>query len=473
VIVEFAVVIPIFMLLVLALADFALAELSDTAGSNAAREGARIGILYFDDASTTGSPNHDRIAAAVREKLAGNVKGTPTVTVRCLNPDSSPKGGTGVCTSTGANRSVALTDLIEVRVTWTRKGGITGLVGNGTKSDRAVMRIVGKPPTGTPGPAPACTITSATANPASAVRSASGDLPAVTFAVTVSNRAACGGVTLSFPADAGYSGVEAMNETSSGAATFTYTMPAGQGTWTSGSKTITASSNGGAATAPIALDVQDPSVCSLTVTSPVMASQSGGKLTTPATFNVTVSNVATCGTPSLSFPPEAGYASPRTMTPTTGNGFAFQVPITQGTWTSQTYTVGATANNGGTGTISFVVSDQPPCTLTHASPDPAIRATIVLKETGQGTNGQVKTTVTFTINRSAQCTLGAPTITVGPGEGSLKTAQTMTCGTPNALTCTYLLQANTPGWDLTSPRTVMFADPTGASVQRPVDVITG
>ena len=57
--VEFALLAPLLFLMMFALADFALAELSDTAGANAAREGARVGILYYDGAHA-GGPNAEQ-----------------------------------------------------------------------------------------------------------------------------------------------------------------------------------------------------------------------------------------------------------------------------------------------------------------------------------------------------------------------------------------------------------------------------
>ena len=89
---EFALVAPILFLFMFVLADFALAELSPTtAGANAAREGARVGILHYDGAHVPGSPNNTEIVDAVTAKLAGNVRGTPTVVVRCLEENGTAR----------------------------------------------------------------------------------------------------------------------------------------------------------------------------------------------------------------------------------------------------------------------------------------------------------------------------------------------------------------------------------------------
>ena len=101
VVLEFAIVAPILFLFMFVLADFALAELSDSAGSNAAREGARVGILHYDGAHVPGSPNNTEIVDAVTAKLAGNVRGTPTVVVRCLEENGTARPSDS-CSTVGA-----------------------------------------------------------------------------------------------------------------------------------------------------------------------------------------------------------------------------------------------------------------------------------------------------------------------------------------------------------------------------------
>lgn len=477
VLIEFAVVFPILMLLFLALVDFALAELSDSAGSNAAREGGRVGILYFDGAAgTTGSTNANylKISAAVSEKLAGNVKATPTVTVRCLNPDGTPRPSSGSCSTVSGDAIEAGRDFIEVSVTWNRKGGITGFVGTGFRTDKAVMRIVGTPPTGSAGPPPTCTISSSSATPPSVIHSG-GEIPGITFQVRVSAVANCGNPLLAFPPEAGYLGAQTMLLVSGN--TFEFPMPAGQGSWTAGTKTVTATANGGSTTQAITFTVVDPIVCLITATSasPNTVTQTSGTLSSPIVFTVTVSSLAACGTPTLTFPGAAGYASPQPMSPAGGNDFSFTLPTTQGSWPSLTYTVTANANDGATGSASFIVSDAPVCTLSHLLPDPTTTATIVLKPTGSsGTNGQVKTDITFRILRSAPC--GVPTIQITPGlsgsgSGDLTAPRAMTC---IGSTCDYTIVNGSPGWDLSTPRTVTISDAsTGTTITRPANVIRG
>lgn len=467
VIVEFALVIPILMLLLLALADFALAELSDAAGSNAAREGARVGILYYDGAAgTTGStsPNYVKISAAVSDKLAGNVKGAPVVTVRCLNPDGTPRPSSGSCSTVGTDQVDVGRDLIEVSVRWERKGGFTGFIGERVRTDRAVMRIVGTPPTGSGGPGSTCTFTSATAVPSSVVESG-GDLPPITFLVTVSDAASCGTPLLTFPAEAGYGGVQSMQLVSG--SSFDFTMPAGQGSWTSGTKAVTASANGGAVTQDITFTVSSPSTCLITATTatPSAVTQSGGALSAPIVVNVTVSSAAACGTPTLTFPAQAGYATDRTMSAMGGNDFSFTLPVGQGSWPSATYSVVAHANDGASGAASFIVSDAPVCSLSGLSPDPA---TIQIKK---NSTDEVFKDVTFQVVRSAAC--GALTITITPGPSgsapALTTPQTMSCA---AASCSYKIPSKAKGWSASpSARTVTITDPSGAAITGTVNVV--
>jgi Flp pilus assembly protein TadG len=464
VIVEFALVIPILMLLLLALADFALAELSDAAGSNAAREGARVGILYYDGAAgTTGSTNANylKISAAVSDKLADNVQGTPAVTVRCLNPDGTPRPSSGSCSTVGTGEvQVGVGgDLIEVSVRWQRKGGITGFIGNSARTDKAVMRIVGTPPTGSGGPAPACTVTSASAVPSTVVE-AGGDLPPITFLVTVSDAASCGTPLLAFPAEAAYSGVQPMQLVSGNA--FELTMPAGQGSWTLGSKTVTASANGGAVTQDITFTVSGSSTCLITATTatPSTVTQSGGTLSAPIVVNATVSSVAVCGTPTLTFPPAAGYATDQTMSSAGGNDFSFTLPVGQGSWPSATYTVVAHANDGATGAASFIVSDAPVCSLSGlvVNPNPA----------AVKSNGQLKNSMTITVQRSSTTACLAPTVTISAPSGS--GTGPMTC---SGLTCTRTVNKNDVGWGSAPSTRTVTVSASSASATGTLDLIAG
>ncbi|MGQ0833073.1 MAG: TadE/TadG family type IV pilus assembly protein [Microthrixaceae bacterium] len=457
VIAEFAFVIPILLVLLLGLADFALAELSDAAGANSAREGARVGVLYYDGAAgTNGSTNtnYQRISAAVSAKLAGNVKGTPTVTVRCLNPDGTARPSSGSCSTVSGDAIEAGRDFIEVSVTWNRKGGITGFVGNGFRTDKAVMRIVGTPPTGG-NSGTTCTITASSASPSTVVQTG-GTIPDVVFDVTVSSASSCGTPLLTFPAEAAYSGAQTMALVTGNL--FRFTLPSGQGSWTAGTKTVTASANGGSVTQNITFDVTNPSVCLITAgtATPSATTHTSGDL--PAIqFDVTVSG-AVCGTPTLTFPAQAGYGGAQTMSLVSGNDFRFTMPANQGTWTAATYTIVANAAGGATWNISLVVSDPPVCSL--------FGLTMTPNPVDVKSNGQLNATLTITVQRSSTTVCAVPTVAISALSGS--GSGVMTC---SGLTCTRTIAKNDNGWGSgnSGTRTVTVTA-SGASVSGTLNV---
>ncbi len=457
---EFAFVIPILLVLLLALADFALAELSDAAGSNAAREGARVGILYYDGAAgTTGSTNANylKISAAVSAKLANNVQGTPTVTVRCLNPDGSARPSSGSCSTVSGDAVDAGRDFIEVSVTWNRKGGITGFVGNGYRTDKAVMRIVGTPPTGG-NTGSTCTISAGSASPSSVVQS-SGTIADVVFDVTVNDVAACGAPLLTFPVEAAYSGAQTMTLVSG--TLFRFTLPSGQGSWTAGTKTVTASANGGSVTQAITFDVTNPSVCLISASSATPSSTTHTSGDLPAIqFDVTVSG-SVCGTPTLTFPSQAGYGGAQSMTLVSGNDFRFTMPAGQGTWTAATYTIVANASGGATQNISLIVSDPPVCTLfgLTMSPNPLAVAS----------TGKISSALTITVQRSSTTVCAVPTVSISAPSGTGSGAMTCT-----GLTCTRTVAKNNSGWGTGAAGTrTVTVTASGATVSGTLNVTCG
>jgi TadE-like protein len=85
--VEFAVVLPVFFLLVAGMFDFGLGIYSDLTLVNAAREGARLGVIEPGDTSA--------IESRVRA-MAGNLDdGKLSVTIACERPSGS---GFSACT---------------------------------------------------------------------------------------------------------------------------------------------------------------------------------------------------------------------------------------------------------------------------------------------------------------------------------------------------------------------------------------
>ncbi|MGQ0432678.1 MAG: Calx-beta domain-containing protein [Microthrixaceae bacterium] len=142
--VEFAVVSPLIFFMLGGMLDIGLTVLGRSVASGAAREGARVGIIHFENADIdlpVASPNNALIKAAVDAKLVGLVKpdtgNAPYVAVRCLD------GGTKAakaCTRAGIRIDY---DLIEVTVKWRSISATGGTFTPSNLTDVARMVIVG------------------------------------------------------------------------------------------------------------------------------------------------------------------------------------------------------------------------------------------------------------------------------------------------------------------------------------------
>ena len=87
-VVEFALVVPVFLLLLAGMIDFGLGLYSDITVTNAAREGARLGVAMPYSAAAP-SAYTSAIDARVRD-MATSLDGTNlTVTTSCLRPSGS------------------------------------------------------------------------------------------------------------------------------------------------------------------------------------------------------------------------------------------------------------------------------------------------------------------------------------------------------------------------------------------------
>src|SRR5207249_4517111 len=113
--------------------DLSLVEIGNSVGSNAAREGARYGIIHYVDADLAGTANNTGVINAVKAKLAGLLSGTPNVDVKCLKASTLavvPNGCQQLPDGGDQSLYVILdTDLIQVTVTWQHLGA-TPLVAN-------------------------------------------------------------------------------------------------------------------------------------------------------------------------------------------------------------------------------------------------------------------------------------------------------------------------------------------------------
>lgn len=112
---EFAIVSVVAFLFIFGMLDMALIVLGNSVGSNAARDGARIGIVNFHAADVVGSSANTDIRSAVLSRLAGNIADT-TVTIACKGPDAASDK------SCAEDQIDVGRDIIEVRVQWKHKG---------------------------------------------------------------------------------------------------------------------------------------------------------------------------------------------------------------------------------------------------------------------------------------------------------------------------------------------------------------
>jgi hypothetical protein len=136
--VEFALVATLAFAVLFVVADLGLVVFGNSIGSSAARDGARVGLINYEDADVVGSANNLAVEAAVRQRLVGLVT-FQSATVVCRPAHD--------LTATVPCRpgSVDLTrgDLIEVRVTWKHRGA--AIFGPAIHSATARMVIGGAP----------------------------------------------------------------------------------------------------------------------------------------------------------------------------------------------------------------------------------------------------------------------------------------------------------------------------------------
>jgi Flp pilus assembly protein TadG len=131
--VEFALVVPLFLLLVFGIIDFGFMINRDTMVNNASREGAREGAL---------NPNQAAITAKVRQELAtvepvGTTPSKITVTVTCRKPDNSG------CSTFAADAASGGTVIIKVdyQHSWITPVANSLMSGGITLSKTTEMRI--------------------------------------------------------------------------------------------------------------------------------------------------------------------------------------------------------------------------------------------------------------------------------------------------------------------------------------------
>jgi Flp pilus assembly protein TadG len=139
--VEFALVSSVAFGLIFGMADMGLVVLGNTVGSNAARDGARVGMINYVNANDPADPagNYNKIQSAVLQRLSGTVSNV-SVTVRCLDAATGAQKPDPQC---GAGTVALDQDLIEVKVNWTHHGSVPFIPT--THSGTARMVIGGSP----------------------------------------------------------------------------------------------------------------------------------------------------------------------------------------------------------------------------------------------------------------------------------------------------------------------------------------
>lgn len=138
--VEFALVVPIFLLLVFGVVDFGYMINRDTMVNNASREGARLGAV---DTSANDIECKVRQELATVEPVGGgaNCKPTPTliaVSIKCLKADGTACTGTYPTDAVSGGTVIVKVDFQH---SWITPVGGTLMPGGMTLSKTTEMRI--------------------------------------------------------------------------------------------------------------------------------------------------------------------------------------------------------------------------------------------------------------------------------------------------------------------------------------------
>lgn len=129
--VEFALVLPVFVLLVFGVVDFGYVLNCDTMVNNASREGAREGAV---------NPNKAAILLKVSQSLAaGGLVGTTPPSVTCLKPDGSSCANVDFDTEAKPGGTVIVK--MNYHHSWITPVGTTLKAGGITLSKTTQMRI--------------------------------------------------------------------------------------------------------------------------------------------------------------------------------------------------------------------------------------------------------------------------------------------------------------------------------------------
>lgn len=162
-IVEAAFALPIMFLFFFGLVDMGMWTFNSNQATNAARDGARAGILsyeYADDPANdpkfgSGEPTDEAVVlAAIQDHLPNQTIGPEDVTIECLDGNGTPVPCLSAPVDSGRIR-------VDVEWTWSLVTPVAGIIGvtDGAARGSATMAIVGDPVPGggsaTPTTAPA------------------------------------------------------------------------------------------------------------------------------------------------------------------------------------------------------------------------------------------------------------------------------------------------------------------------------
>ncbi len=142
-VVEAAFALPIMLLFISGLVDLGMWTFNSNQATNAARDGARAGILSYLQADVAGSPDHEAVVAAVRAHLPANTVDGSEITVECLTADGT--------TVTCANAHFDVDRIrVEVDWSWNLVTPVAPIIGvrEGAARGSATMAIVGLPVSG-------------------------------------------------------------------------------------------------------------------------------------------------------------------------------------------------------------------------------------------------------------------------------------------------------------------------------------
>ena len=130
--VEFALVIPVLVILIFGSIEFGLAVQARTMVGNAAREGVRVASLTANGDTTS----ETQVKTAVTNALAGIAGGPPVVSVTC----KTPAGGACVVGAKNNGNNVAT---VTVTMNYTGVTGMFPMLTNTTIVASSYMRIEG------------------------------------------------------------------------------------------------------------------------------------------------------------------------------------------------------------------------------------------------------------------------------------------------------------------------------------------